>query len=58
MPSKPKPYNLTYLIRLFAVAMFVDHFFVPSRRKPYEMFYIRRFYKESNIEKGNVFREI
>ena len=38
-----KPYNLTYFIRLFAVATFSAHKYIPSHRKPYKMFYIGSF---------------
>jgi len=41
--SKPKPYNLTYFIRLFAVATFVDHKDVNKYIKPYKMCYIGGF---------------
>ena len=43
MSSQSKPYNLTYFIRLFTVATFADHFFVPSRKKPYKTSYIEHF---------------
>ncbi len=43
MSVKWKPYNLTYFIRLFAVATLRDPFFIPSHRKPYKMCYIEDF---------------
>ena len=38
-----KPYNLTYFIRLSAIATFESHKSIPSYRKPYKMFYIGCF---------------
>jgi len=35
-----KHYNLTYFIRLFAIATFAGYKYVPFYRKPYKMFYI------------------
>lgn len=32
-----KPYNLTYIIGLSAIAMFADHKSVPIHRKPYKV---------------------
>ena len=46
-----KPYNLTYFIRLFAIATFRDPFFVNSHAKPYKMFYIGSFIR-LNMMKG------
>ena len=34
-----KPYNLTYFIRLYAVATFEDHKTVPFNRKPYKIYF-------------------
>jgi hypothetical protein len=48
-----KPYNLTYFIRLSAVATFADHKSVPFNRKPYKMFYIAFFIMKTIKENIN-----
>ena len=42
-----RPYNLTYFIRLFAVATFADYKITTFNRKPYKMFYIGGFIRKT-----------
>ena len=51
--ANPKPYNLTYFIRLFAVSTFADHKSIPFNRKPYKMFYIGGFIMKTIKESIN-----
>ncbi|GIT97703.1 hypothetical protein TSL1_05240 [Sulfurovum sp. TSL1] len=46
-----KPYNLTYFIRLFAVATFAGYKFSSINRKPYKMFYIGGFIMKLDLMK-------
>ncbi len=42
-----KPYNLTYFIRLFAVATFTGYKISHFNRKPYKTFYMGGFIRKS-----------